>query len=202
MTLRSTYRNTVIAVGGPPHSGKSVFLSELYRQLLERQPSRIFRQAACPDGEGMWSSEADPEIVRSLRRKGMFSDEFMATTLDGIEALGRNPHYSIVLLDLGGKRTAQNAEILQRSHYLILVSSSVEEIPRWQAFAKAEGCETLAVLESRLGNKPAQSQLDISQIPVSGVLWNLDRELDRTAYEGAIAQLAEWLLDRFEQKTV
>jgi CRISPR-associated protein Csx3 len=56
---RTGYHGAVIAVGGPPHSGKSVFLAELYRQLLQRQPSGVFLQRACPDGEGMWSNEAD-----------------------------------------------------------------------------------------------------------------------------------------------
>ena len=50
---RSAYQGRVIAIGGPPHSGKSVFLAELYRQLLQRQPTGVFLQRACPDGVGL-----------------------------------------------------------------------------------------------------------------------------------------------------
>jgi CRISPR-associated protein Csx3 len=196
--IRQRYCNTVIAIAGPPHSGKSVFLAELHRQL-RKWTNRVFVQRACPDGEGMWSSEADPEIVKAIRRKGQFSEEFMTMTLSGIEQLGQNSEFAIVLLDLGGKRTAENAEILRRSNYLILLSSKPSEVLPWQEFALAEGCETLAVLESRLdlANESGQSELDFSDTPISGVLWNLDRDSVQQAYQGAIEQLAIWLIKRW-----
>ncbi|KAM3112685.1 hypothetical protein [Phormidesmis sp. 146-33] len=124
-------------------------VAALYQQLLKHS-NRVFLQRVCPDGEGMWSSEADPAIVRSIRRKGQFSEEFVLETLRAIDHLGQNPHFSIVLLDLGGKRTAENAEILQRSDFLILLSSNLQEISHWQQFAHCENCETIAFLESRL----------------------------------------------------
>ena len=201
--IRQTYCNTIIAIGGPPHSGKSIFLSELYRQLLARS-SRVFRQGVCLDGEGMWSNESDPSLVQSIRRKGHFSKEFVTKTLSTIDALGRNPHFSIVLLDLGGKLTAENAEILQRTHFLVLLSSLVSAIPQWQAFAAAAGCETLAILESQLCHRPdktlditVRSQLNSELIPLSGVLYNLDRDSNTVTYQWAIEQLADYLSTRF-----
>lgn len=190
----------IIAVGGPPHSGKSVFLAELFRQLLKCS-NRVFLQRACPDGEGMWSSEADPAIVESIRRKGQFSEEFISVTLSAIERLGRNPQFRIVLLDLGGKRTAENAEILQRSNFLILLSSDVQEIPRWQQFAANEGCKTLAILESRLKKTDdiLQSAIDFTQVPIQGIMWNLERTGSSLTYVAAIAQLAAWLIKRFDE---
>ena len=71
--VRGRYKGMVVAVGGPPHSGKSVFLAELYRQLLAKRPSGVFLQRACPDGEGMWSAETNPQLVAEIRRKGSFS---------------------------------------------------------------------------------------------------------------------------------
>src|SRR3990167_3520743 len=111
--IRAKYKGMVVAVGGPPHSGKSVFLAELYRQLLARRPSGTFLQRACPDGEGMWSAESDPALVKEIRRKGSFSQAFMLFTLKSIENLGAG--MPRVLIDLGGLRTAENAEILKRS---------------------------------------------------------------------------------------
>src|SRR3990167_3663142 len=111
--VRSKYRGMTVAIGGPPHSVKTVFLAELYRQLLARRPSGAFLQRACPDGEGMWSAESDPALVAEIRRKGSFSQEFMLFTLKSIENLGAG--MPRVLIDLGGLRTAENAEILKRS---------------------------------------------------------------------------------------
>lgn len=190
--VRNQYKGKVVAVGGPPHSGKSVFLAELYRQLLAKRPSEVFLQRACPDGEGMWSAESDPTIVAEIRRKGNFSQEFMIFTLKAIENLGK--HFPIVLLDLGGKRTAENAEILKRSTHLIILSSLEKEIQAWQDFANAEGCKTIATFRSQLvQNISARSHIDISQVPVQGKMINLDRNADPDGYRESVNQFAEWL---------
>ena len=196
--------NKVVAVGGPPHSGKSVFLAELYRQILARRPSRFcFLQRACPDGEGMWSAETTPEIVREIRRKGNFSQEFMLFILKSIESLGKV--FPLVLLDLGGRRTAENAEILQRSTQLILISSKEEEDEKWVKFAFDEGCETIAVLRSSLIKTPkgelnerVRSGVNFDSFPVRGEILNLDREGPVEPYREAISQFADWLIKRVE----
>lgn len=198
---RYRYHSRVVAVGGPPHSGKSVFLAELYRQLLQRQAAGIFLQRVCPDGEGMWSNEADPAIVQQIRKKFAFTEEFVTLTLQTIEQLGRNPQLSLVLLDLGGKRTAENAEILRRSTDCILLAAQAEETADWQAFATAEGCSILATFQSCLVKLPNQ-QLDHAarssiqtDLPIpQGKLVNLARDLGTGCYEQAIAQFAEWLV--------
>ncbi|NJR65692.1 MAG: ATP-binding protein [Leptolyngbyaceae cyanobacterium CRU_2_3] len=198
---RHSYHGRVIAVGGPPHSGKSVFLAELYRQLLQRQASGIFLQRACPDGEGMWSNEADPAIVQQIRKKFAFSAEFVTLTLQAIERLGQNPQLSLVLLDLGGKRTAENAEILRRSTHCILLSAQAEETANWQTFAAAEACPILAIFQSRLIKLPDQT-LDLAarsaiqtNLPLpQGTLVNLSRDVGTACYAEAIAQFADWLM--------
>lgn len=205
---RSQYQGVVIAIGGPPHSGKSVFLAELYRQLLHCCPSKVFLQRACPDGEGMWSNEADPEIVQQIRRKAAFSEEFVAVTLRGIEQLGRNPQHQIVLVDLGGKRTAENAELLKRSTHCIILSSNPDEISQWQAFATREGCEILATFHSQLIfcsdpgsdrqlDTTARSTLQADSNPMQGQWVNLCRELGTECYGEAITKLADVLIARY-----
>ncbi len=202
--VRSKYKGMVVAVGGPPHSGKSVFLAEVYRQLLARRPSGVFLQRAAPDGEGMWSAESDPELVAEIRRKGGFSQEFMVFTLRAIENLGKR--FPIVLLDLGGRRSAENAEILRRSTHLIILSSKEEENDAWREFAAAEGCETLAVFASRLVKLPdgtldeaIRSEVDLNTSPVKGELLNLDREGPVTPYQEAISEFVDWFIQLAEQ---
>lgn len=199
-------KGMVVAVGGPPHSGKSVFLAALYVFLAARG-IKFFLQRACPDGEGVWSAETDPRIVAEIRRKGSFSQEFMLFTLKSIENLGKT--VPLVLLDLGGRRTAENAEILKRSSYLIILSSKKEENDAWVEFARAEGCETIAIFESRLikgmdGNldNTVRSSVDFSAELVQGFLFNLDREGPKDPYIEVVSQFADWLIARSsEQET-
>lgn len=204
--VQSRYKGMVVAVGGPPHSGKSVFLAELYRQLLARKPSGfVFLQRAAPDGEGMWSAETDPALVAEIRRKGAFSQEFMLFTLKAVENLGKT--FPVVLLDLGGRRTAENAEILQRSTHLLILSSKEDEIAPWQEFAAAERCETLAVFASRLVKRDdgtldesIRSTVDLATDPVKGDLLNLDREGSVGPYQDAVSRFADWLIAKVENR--
>ncbi|MBU6427264.1 hypothetical protein KGQ27_03465 [Patescibacteria group bacterium] len=218
MAKLNTYKGMVIAVGGPPHSGKSVFLAELYRLLLARRPAGVFLQRACPDGEGMWSAEADPTIVAEIRRKGNFDAGFMLFTLKAIEALGTR--FPIVLVDLGGRRSAQNAEILARcSHLINLVrSDKAGEGAEWIKFASNDGCELLADFTSTRTYLPghegsddpdhldlsARSTVETGSLVALATLQNLDRgkkgwtdeqkALIRECYREAVSQFADWLI--------
>jgi CRISPR-associated protein Csx3 len=191
--VRTGYTGAVLAVVGPPHSGKSVFLAELYRQLLQRRSTGIFLQRACPDGEGMWSSEAQPEVVAAIRRKGKFSPEFVELTLRAIERLGQNRQLDLVLLDLGGLRTAENAEILRRSTHGLIVSADEAETLVWQEFMANEGCGLLGVFASRL-DETARSHIDCQGLPLRGTLVNLVRDGDRASYQGAVGAVADFLV--------
>jgi CRISPR-associated protein Csx3 len=202
---RSGYHGWVIAVVGPPRSGKSIFLAELYRQLLQHWPTRVFLHRACPDGEGMWSSEANPELVQQIRKKSEFSAEFMVITLQAIDRLGCNPTHAIVLLDLGGKRTPENVEMLRRATHCIVLSSSAEEIAPWSALAIAANCKILAELHSHRVydssdclDQTARSTLQPQQIPLQGTIINLCRNGPNDCYREAIATLVAMLLQWLE----
>lgn len=69
-----------IAIGGPPHSGKSVLTYSL-TQLLREQKIEHYVLRACPDGEGDWSNEAAPERVLAIRQKGQFTETFIARSV-------------------------------------------------------------------------------------------------------------------------
>lgn len=198
--IRNSYKGMVAAVGGPPHSGKSVFLAELYRQLLARKPSGTFLQRACPDGEGMWSDEADQSLVKKIRRKYKFTPEFMRFQLGAIPQLGRN--MPRVLVDLGGIRSEENAALLRCCTHLFVVSGDEAEVQPWLEFGKAQGCEVLGAFGSRLVkiadgklDGSVRSTLNLTTIPVSGELLNLDRDEPNLPYAEAISQFAEWLIE-------
>ncbi len=119
----------VIAIGGPPHSGKSVFLAELYRQTLAKIGSSVFLQRACPDGEGMWSAEADQDLVKQIRRKGQFDAPTMNFYFSSIEGLKKTKE--IVLIDLGGMKSLENILILAHCSDLVVLSSKKDQLDKW-----------------------------------------------------------------------
>lgn len=99
----------VIAVVGTPHSGKSVFLGELYK-FLRAIGASFFVQRACPDGEGQWSAESDQSLVKQIRKKGKFDQRFVEFQKVAIKSLKSN--FDIVLVDLGGLPSDENRQIL------------------------------------------------------------------------------------------
>jgi CRISPR-associated protein Csx3 len=191
-------RGTTVAIGGPPHSGKSVFVGSLYQQLLNDDRS-VFLQPACPDGEGMWSREADPTVVAKLRRKHAYTPEFVDWIKRSIPNLRRDK--SCTLLDLGGLRSPPNEDFLRLSTHLIVVSGDQAEADAWRRYGEAQGCRILAMIVSRLFRTP-QGALDTSrrtpdqpwrgEAPLHGEIWQLDRASPRQLYEGAVAAFAGW----------
>lgn len=197
--IRNAYKGRVIAIGGPPHSGKSVFLNPLHNALLQQLGDQVFLERACPDGEGKWSAEAAPELVQQIRQKATFSPEFMQIKLAGITTLARNK--TLVLIDLGGKRSPENAAILARSTDLIILSADPAEFTPWSTFAATQGCHILAHLTSTLKTNPdgtldttARSTLERTTSPISGTLINLDRQAPSDCYLTAIDTIAQWLI--------
>lgn len=131
------------AVVGPPHSGKSVFLQGLC-QLLPRASRYLFR--ACPDGEGTWTWRT-PESA-AFRRKGRFSREIVDWYVKCLSTCSLAP---IVLVDVGGRMSPENARILRegRVDYAIVLSGDPAAIPEWEEFCRACGVKVLASIVSR-----------------------------------------------------
>lgn len=132
-----------IVVCGPPHSGKSVFLSNLQRLLPVEHHMLIF---GAPDGEWHWSNESDQNMVRELRHKGQFTDDFYDNIVSAITCAEQR----LVLVDTGGRRTDANARIFSVCDAFIIVSSSQEEMAEWRKFGEAQGCKCIAELDSVL----------------------------------------------------
>jgi CRISPR-associated protein Csx3 len=196
------YRGAVISVGGPPHSGKSVFITRLFNYLVANTSKEVFLERACPDGEGRWSAETPPDHVREIRRKRSFSEEFIRAKLLSVENLGRE--FRLVLIDLGGKLEPDVKEFLRRSTHCILLSHSEPDLMPWVEAAQETECMVIASLLSchirgsnGLLKSTERSSLQTTSQPWTGTLINLDREAPSAPYEDAIRELAIALAMKF-----
>lgn len=132
-----------IIVCGPPHSGKSVFLANLMRQL---PPDSFYLAFAAPDGEWHWSNYGDQDLVAVVRQKGKFSENFVGSMVSSIAA-NEQP---LVLVDTGGVRSEANEAIFDVADGCIILSSKPEETIEWRKFAAEHSVEVLAELDSVL----------------------------------------------------
>lgn len=173
-----------IAIGGPPHSGKTVLMG-LLRTLLPREKFCVVE--AAPDGEGItgWSFEADPELVRAVRRKGKFLEEFVGWVVDSV----RNSTMPITLVDLGGyllaedgsfsptgvRLTPQNERIVRECDHLIVIANPhyAEAAATWAAEGERLGAKPVAILESVLEGSDELWQEE--KIPLRARISKLER---------------------------
>lgn len=132
-----------IIVCGPPHSGKSVFLANLMRQL---PPDSFYLAFAAPDGEWHWSNFGDQDLVGVVRQKGKFSEDFVSSMVDAI-CFNEQP---LVLVDTGGVRSEANERIFDVCDACIILSSTSEELVAWRTFAALHNVIVIAELDSVL----------------------------------------------------
>jgi CRISPR-associated Csx3 family protein len=172
-----------VAIVGPPHSGKTVFLGGLCENL-PRDKRFLFR--ACPDGEGTWtwrSSEA-----AKCRRKGFFNPRIVDWY---VEKLRTNKLAPIVLVDVGGKITSENHRILSEVDAVVIISGALDAIGEWEDFSKDCGCEILA----RIHSDYHASEDDPMSDPM--VVHHLERGED-VSCRPTIQRVAEIILSRIQ----
>lgn len=138
-----------IAIGGPPHSGKSVLTYSL-TQLLRDQRIEHYVLRACPDGEGDWSNEATPQTVQAIRQKGQFTPTFIAQVCAALQK-----RHLPLLVDVGGRPSQADEAIFRQCTHLIIVSATGEGLTAWRAFAERMGLPIIAELESALVGEDA-----------------------------------------------
>ena len=100
-------RGIKIVIGGPPHSGKSVFIEALTQNL---DKDNTFSFSAAPDGEGPWLQRHynNPEVVK-FRQKGKFTPEFVADRKKKI----RDWEGPLMIIDVGGWTSEENARMIE-----------------------------------------------------------------------------------------
>ena len=141
-----------IIVGGPPHSGKSVFIDKL-KNKLRGKGTELF--ALAPDGEGSWSQKSNQEAAQFIRKKGGFTKEFMDTGIENAKRLMQTQR--IVLIDIGGVRSLENERILKETgaQHMIVVAREDPQPERagredWEKFAEDNGINVLASFDTSL----------------------------------------------------
>ena len=132
-------------VCGPPHSGKSIFISNLVRLM----PSESFQRiTANGDGEGTWSNNSNQSDVMAVRIKGSNTSEDFAQWRKQIQTAKQD----IVLVDIGGRLQDDKGPLFDACDSFIVVSNSEDMIKEWIAFGKSHNCKCIATVLSILGN--------------------------------------------------
>lgn len=181
-----------VLIGGPPHSGKSVFVYSLTQALRQKQVSHYVLRA-CPDGEGDWSSESEQALVRTIRIKGSFNAAF-TERVDGYLQKRHLP----LLVDVGGKPTPGQQKLFNAcTHAILLIGGNDEaayahDLAEWRRMMAEQGVEILAELRSVL---PGTDELTSTLPIIQGTIANLER--GKTAVGPLVEACATKLADLF-----
>jgi CRISPR-associated protein Csx3 len=138
---------TVLLIGGPPDSGKSV-LSNLLRLTLPKcQPSiRMYLHRANWDGEGNWAYEMEDRVLAEQLKKKNDKDvhrhpeaerllpQYFINHAKAIENI-RNV-MDLTLVDLGGKPQEHERPVLQQCSHYIVISNNPEKVDEWHSLCK------------------------------------------------------------------
>lgn len=182
----------ILAVGGPPNSGKSVLITSLYKALNQVDPSFSFLQRACPDGEGMWFQECPPDLQKQLILKGSFTEDFINSIVDWVRKL--DTVFSLVLLDLGGKPSDENKFLLENSDCLLIVTSDESKASEWRKLACEARCCIVGTIVTSLDKGESYLRVDDSGT-ISGTIYGLEREKGREPYWDTVVALGDFFRD-------
>ena len=131
-----------IVIGGPPHSGKSVFIEALTQNL---DKDNTFSFSAAPDGEGPWLQRHydDPEVIK-FRQKGKFTPEFVADRKKKIH----DWEGPLMIIDVGGRTSEENAEMIEGATHAIILAGDLSKVAEWRNFFEQNNNEVIAKLPS------------------------------------------------------
>ena len=173
-----------VLVGGPPHSGKSVLIYSL-SQALRARGVEHYALRACPDGEGDWSSEARPELVKEIRIKGDWTARWVQWISRDIQRRQKP-----LLVDVGGRPTAEQATMFGLCTHAVLLTPDDAARAGWLALLAEQRLPILADLRSDLAGR---DRLDAAAPTIQGVLAGLERhsQAQGPAFEALVDRLAQ-----------
>ncbi|MGH2482755.1 MAG: CRISPR-associated protein Csx3, partial [Ktedonobacteraceae bacterium] len=159
-----------VLVGGPPHAGKSVLFYRLTQALRARGVDH-YALRACPDGEGNWFHEGQPEQMSTLRikRDGVWPPAFVQSMTRALEQ--RSLPF---LVDMGGRPSAADTPLLRSCTHAILLQreDKPEALRLWQNLVEAHNLLPLA----RLFSQPTGTSVITARSPIlQGVITGLDQ---------------------------
>ncbi len=157
-----------VAIGGPPHAGKSVLAYALQQALRERGIDHYLLRA-CPDGDGNWFYEGEPEMVSELRipRKGTWPPTFIQRVSQDLQ------HRCLPLLvDMGGLPQVAGADLFRLCTHAILLlrEDRPEATALWQQMTEEYNLLLLARLFSqREGPSEITARLPLLEGTITGL---------------------------------
>ncbi len=175
-----------VLVGGPPHSGKSVLIYSLTQALRDRGVQH-YALRACPDGEGDWSNEAPPDLVRQIRLKGRWTPQWLQRVSRDIQR-----RHLPLLVDVGGRPTPEQAAMFGLCTHAVLLTPDADSRAWWRDLVQRHGLEIVADLTSDLHGV---DRLDSRAPVVQGTLAGLERHRRAAgpAFDALVDRLAEVL---------
>ncbi len=150
---RSKKQANIIAVVGPPQTGKTVFLFSLFKKILDLDYTTINQSAmilkGCPDGEGRWCGDVDPDLVKIIRYKNEFTEDFVTFVINQIAAFSELK--SLLFIDCGGKISEENRKILSACTSVIILGKNPQDFINWRAILDLKkGIKIIAEITSTM----------------------------------------------------
>lgn len=159
-----------IVVGGPPHSGKSVFIEALTQNL---DKDNTFSFSAAPDGEGPWLQRHydNPDVVK-LRQKGKFTPEFVADRKKKIN----DWEGPLMIIDVGGRTSEENAQMIEGATHAIILAGDLSKVAEWRDFFEENNVEVIAKLHSHYqGDHDIQRPMEPEKSHITSSVHHLER---------------------------
>lgn len=184
-----------IVIGGPPHSGKSVFIEALTQNL---DKDNTFSFSVAPDGEGPWLQRHydDPEVVK-FRQKGKFTTEFVADRKKKI----RDWDGPLMIIDVGGRTSEENAQMIEGATHAIILAGDLSKVAEWRDFFEENNIEVIAKLHSHYrGNHDVQRVVEPEKSHIVSSVHHLERG-EPAADRETIKQVAGLISDMVEGNT-
>jgi len=144
-----------IILAGPPRSGKSCLRFALKEVLLNWSRQSLcpypYVITACPDGEGAWhhqTAASHPELALKLKteNKASFTPAHAQLYADSVQKCIQ----PLVLVDIGGRMSAENELICAHGTHAILLASEPQQIQAWRTFCHDLGLHVIAEIKSAL----------------------------------------------------
>jgi len=184
-----------VLIGGPPHAGKSVLFYQITQALRERNiPHHAIR--ACPDGEGNWYHEANPETVSTICRKlTEWPAEFVNRMCEDLE------HRCLpFLVDVGGrpKSAEMNLFRLCTHSILLLRADKPADTQLWQHMVEESNLLPLALLSSQ---QAGNSVIHALSPMLEGTFTGLERHLANAGHGPLFNELVERIAALFRSYT-
>jgi CRISPR-associated protein Csx3 len=153
-------------------------------QALRGRGVEHYALRACPDGEGDWSNEAPPMLVRQIRIKGQWTPRWLQRIGQDIQR-----RHLPLLVDVGGRPTPEQAELFALCTHAVLLTPDDASQASWQALVARHRLPLLADLTSTL---EGENRLEAAEPVLRGALANLQRggTASGAAFDALVSRIA------------